>query len=167
MTWKEPHNWAVGDVLTADRLHTVNDSLRSLKNPPSKQIWYKQSATTSSASFVAVDTSKLQISLLTGGGDVMVGFTGHSAPNGYAAFDVLVKTPLGPDRYIDGTTYGITRSNQNVTFVVLADATEFNINEANQTYTFELHWRFVNEPVHSTMTSVGVHRICFWAREVS
>jgi hypothetical protein len=79
MTWENPKTWVTGELVTAAMLNThVRDNLNALKSPPSDDYVCNEGSdyTTTSTSFVNVDSTNLALTINTNGGDVMVCFSG-------------------------------------------------------------------------------------------
>jgi hypothetical protein len=95
MAWTTPATWAVDQLVTATDLNThLRDNLNALKTPPSAHYEANQGSdyTTTSTSFVDVDSTNFALTITTAGGDVFLGFHGSvesSGPSGIC-FDVLV-----------------------------------------------------------------------------
>jgi hypothetical protein len=74
MTWTFPKTWFAGELVTADLLNThLRDNLNALHARP--KAVYKDNAcsySTSSTTFVDVDSNNLTLSIDTTGGDVLV-----------------------------------------------------------------------------------------------
>jgi hypothetical protein len=77
MAWTAPKTWVVGEAVTAADLNAhIRDNLLALKAPPTTLIKLDESSdyTTTSTSFVAIDNTKLNLSITTTGGDVLIVF---------------------------------------------------------------------------------------------
>lgn len=102
MAWTTPRTWVVNELVTDALLNThVRDNLDILKNPPSAHYEANESAdytnnVTASWSDVDATSGKFNLSITTGGGDVLVGFAGAFA--GSASLRTLLNIQY------DGTT---------------------------------------------------------------
>lgn len=89
MAWTTPKTWVVGEPLTAPDLNAhIRDNLMALKDPPTDLVRLDEPIdyTTTSTAFVPVDSSILNLSLVTSGGDVMIVFFGNIVNNSQATF---------------------------------------------------------------------------------
>ncbi len=159
--WTTPKTWAVDELVTASDFNThIRDNLNALKAPPSAHYELDEASdyTTSSASFVDVDATKLALTITTNGGDVLVHFHGTVLYDAY--FDVAV----------DGTRVGgndgmlcFTGSAIPVSFTRLI--TGLSAGE----HTFKLQWKTTGtcHLYAGAGTSGRDLHPQFWAREVS
>ena len=173
MAWTDPRTWAVDDLVTADMLNEqIRDNLNTLKSPPSDNYELNEGSdyTTAQTSFVAVDATNLTLTLVTGGGDVMVHFHGnveHGTPSSIN-FEV----------YVDGVALagndGVIRARPTATAAggtVCVAFTRLITGLAAGTHTFALYWKTGAGTATllagaGTATARDVHPQ-FWAREVS
>lgn len=162
MTWTTPKTWQVDELLTAADLNThLRDNLNALKAPPTAHVACAESSdyTTTSTTFVDVDSSKLTLTITTNGGDVMVGFHGavrSSDSWGNVYLDVAV------DGTREGGANGLVLAQSNtinpVGFVHLVSGL------AAGEHTFTLQWRVSGNT--GTLFAVDL-AAQFWVREVS
>lgn len=94
--------WLTGDALTASDMNTyLRDQLAALKTPASFYAYIDEGAdyTTTSTSFVSVDTTDLHGAITTAGGKLLVGFSVSISASAAlrVAFDILV----------DGVRFGL------------------------------------------------------------
>lgn len=107
-TWVSTYTFTTGELITKTIMDTyLSGELNALKTPASFFAYIDEASdyTTTSGSFVEVDSTDLHASFTTGGGNIVVHFTGTvtmSANRGY--FDILVDgTPYSGN---DGVAYG-------------------------------------------------------------
>lgn len=166
MTWTSPATWSVGQLVTAADLNTqLRDNLLALKNPPTAHYKLNESAnyTTNSTVFVDVDATKLALTIVTSGGDVLVGFAGSLLGTSRAYLDVAV----------DGVAFGgddgimlvqNTGASVGASFVILVTGL------AAGSHTFKLQYKVDSGSATlyagAGTTSHDLHPQ-FWAREVS
>jgi hypothetical protein len=89
MAWTAPKTWVVGEAMTAADMNAhLRDNMLALKSPPTALVKLDEpnDYTTTSTTFVAVDTSRLSLSLTTMGGDVMIVFFANIANTTQATF---------------------------------------------------------------------------------
>ncbi|MCC6612886.1 MAG: hypothetical protein IT320_05360 [Anaerolineae bacterium] len=176
MSWTTPKTWLAGSPLLAADLNThLRDNLNALKAPPTanQQVNEASDYSTTSGSFVDVDTTDLALTITTTGGDVMIGFAGAlKAPsNNGANLDVLLDgVRIGGDDGITSVTNDYdgtyTERVNNASFVYLKRSLGAG------SHTFKLQWKSVSG---NTVTmpagagSVGGNDLHpqFWVREVS
>ena len=98
MAWTTPKTWVAGNTLTAAELNEqVRDNLTFLNSKPSADYVLDEASdyTTTSGTFVDIDSTNLSLSITTGGGDVLAWFTAICYPNTtnsptHANFDIDV-----------------------------------------------------------------------------
>lgn len=164
MAWTQPKTWSSEPLTSADLNTHLRDNLEALKDPPSAQYVLDEASdySTTSTSFVAVDSSNLALSLTTTGGDLLVHFHGVLQITTHVIFlDVYLDgSPIGGDdglvQLLNGThTLSFTRLVQNIS----AGA-----------HTLELRWR-VNAGTAVLYAGAGTLNADlhpqFWVREVS
>lgn len=169
MAYTQPTTRNTGDSITASVWNTdLVDNIIALKNPPSAQYTANEAAnwTTTSTSFVDVDTTDLSLAITTTGGDVMIGWCGNvSGANINIHFDVTMDgTRIATDDGIVGVFATTTVLNAAVSFVRLVT------NVAAGSHTYKLQWK-VNSGTGTLYGGAGtangdVHPQ-FWVREVS
>ena len=124
-TWVSPRTWTAGELITASIMNThVRDQLTALKTPAGGYSIINEGAdyTTTSTSFVDVDATDLIITFTTGGGDVLLFFTGsaiHSVLTGRIYFDIhesVSAARLGGDDGLLEVAISNTSSVVNATF---------------------------------------------------
>jgi len=82
MSWTTPKTWTAGNTLTAAELNEqVRDNLTFLNAKPSDIYVLNEASdySTTSSTFVDVDGTNLSLSITTGGGDLLVWFSGTVA----------------------------------------------------------------------------------------
>lgn len=170
--WTPPRTWATGELVTAALLNAhLRDNLEFLKTPPTGAYTLNETAdyTTTSTAFVDVDAARLALTLVTAGGDVLVGFTGTFGRSGVTLLiylDVEVDgARLAGDDGLLFEQFGTGGANDKVLhFVALKRGLPAG------SHTFKLQWR-VNTGLATLYAGAGtlnkdVHPQ-FWAREVS
>jgi len=162
-TWKGIHNWAVGEALTAGNMNNyINDNLDALKAPPTDDYVVDEGAdySTTSTSWVDVDSSDLQLTITTTGGDVLIGFYGfHVNASSSCYFDVTLDgTRIGGDDGLQRAYTGYTP----VSFVYLKTGLSAG------THVFKLQWRVLGATSYlyagAGTTNNDLHPQ-FWVRE--
>lgn len=95
MAWTTPKTWTDGNVLTAAELNEqVRDNLNFLYAKPTDDYVINGAAnySTTSTTFVDVDATNLSLTLTSGGGDLLVWFSGttgvSSGARGYTFLDL-------------------------------------------------------------------------------
>jgi len=175
MSWTTPKTWLAGSPLLAADLNThLRDNLNALKAPPTNSYVPNEVSdySTSSTSFVDVDSTHLALTITTTGGDVMVGLVSSVVTGGNSiAFDLLFDgVRVGGDEGI--LQVGNLRSDEarGVSFVYLLTSV------AAGSHTVKLQWRVDtgSATMYAGAGSAGgaycnladVHPQ-FWVREVS
>lgn len=164
MAWTDPKTWVAGDALTASLLNTeVKDNLNYLKGVHAEATLNETSDyTTTSTTFVDVDATegKLQLTVTTNGGDVLVHFHGAYISGATALFDIKV----------DGTRDG---GNDGYTRIVAQGPLSFTrliTGLAADSHIFKLVWRVVSGTgtlaAGAGTANMDVHPQ-FWVREIS
>lgn len=137
-TWVTPRTWVAGELVTAAIMNAhVRDELNALKTPASdvKNLTIGTDTTTTSTSFVDIDSTNLAITFTTGGGDCMVGFTGTVSIGGTyrVLFNVMID---GADAVAtDGLVETAAATGAAVGFVYLATGL------SAASHTFKLRWK--------------------------
>lgn len=175
--WATPvKDWSDNALVTAADLDTeIRDRMEFLKAPPTDYVRVDEGAdyTTTSTTFVDVDSlgdPDLSLTIVTAGGDVLVGFSGafqHSSVAVRIALDVAVDgVRLGGD---DGLISGACAGSQNgylpMAFVAMVRGLSAG------SHTFKLQWKTASATatLHAgagTGTFGDTHPQ-FWVREVS
>jgi hypothetical protein len=173
MSWEAPKTWVPDELVTAALLNThLRDNLNALKTPPSDHYECDESSnySTTSESFVDVDSTNLALSLTTNGGDVLVHFHGVvTASNGIVYFDVEIDdggTPyrVGGDDGIIATVVQNLTPGHTITFTRLITGLDAGA------YVFSLQWK--KGSGGATLWAGAGTSTCdlhpqFWVREVS
>lgn len=173
MTWTNPRTWTTGQKVLASEMNTdVRDNMLALKNPPTASFVADESSnyTTSSTSFVDVDPTagKFSLTIVTSGGDVMVGFTGTvrslTSTNRFSKLNINVD---GVDVVgDDGILVAATTDSDEVpmSFVWLVR------DLAPGSHTFKLRWKTSGSTITlfagAGTADLDIHPQ-FWVREVS
>jgi hypothetical protein len=141
MAWTSPHTWSVSELVTSTKLNEqLRDNMLALKDPPTSLYNVNEGAdyTTTSDTFVDVDATDLSLTIVTGGGDVLVWFYGtvRNANGGGG---------VGLNFSVDGTDFAaddgllVTASSstlaENVAFIVLVQGLSAG------SHTFNLRYR--------------------------
>lgn len=167
MAWTTPKTWVVDAALTASDMNTyISDNLEALKDPPSDSYECNEASdyTTSSTSFVDVDSTNLALTITTTGGDVLVGFTGSCGETGgddFMYFNIDVDgTDVADD---DGLVRQKLGSNICFTYLVTG------LNAGS--HTFKLRWKVETGGAATLYAGAGTSKADlhpqFWAREAS
>jgi hypothetical protein len=168
-TWSSPRSWSVGELVSASLLNQhLRDNLDYLKTPPTAAYILNESSdyTTTSTSFANVDNVKLALTIITAGGDVLIGFCGSVLQSaGTLFFDVEVDgTRTAGDDGLLVVTPGASTNRGNATFFKLLQGL------APGSHTFKLQWK-VNTGTATLFagagTSLGDIHPQFFVREVS
>ena len=166
MAWTTPKTWSSEPLTSLDLNTYMRDNQTHLKdrldNSAQKLVSGASELSTTSNEFVDVDADKLSLTLMTHGGDVLVGFTGtiKSRRNGRASFFNLA---------VDGVNYiaddGIVRDTAHgelvhapISFVVLVT------DLAAGSHTFNLRWK--TAAGNSTRMDIVDLHPQFWAKEI-
>ncbi len=138
MGWTTPKTWNVDELVTAAMMNThLRDNMNYLFSPNRQQKTGNANYSTTSTSFVDVDSSNLSFSLETYGGPVLV----------WAMVACKVSTSgayIGLDVEVDGTRLGAGYSSGLAKFasIYTAPVTIFRVVELSAgTHTFKLQWR--------------------------
>ena len=101
MAWTTPRTWTTGELVTKTIMDThIRDNLNALKSPPSGNVNVNAAPdySTSSATWVYIDSTNLKVEITTTGGDVLIVF-----------FGTLKNATVGARCYLelerDGSTY--------------------------------------------------------------
>ncbi len=166
MAWTNPKTWSSEPLTSLDLNTYVRDNQNHLKDrldsSAQKVVSGADFLTTTSTEFVDVDADKLSLTLMTHGGDVLVGFAG-TLQSRYSARGTFLNVA------VDGVDYiaddGIIRDNARgehihapISFVMLVTDLEAG------SHTFKLRWKTA---VGNTarMDVVNMHPQ-FWAKEI-
>jgi len=179
MPFTDPKTWEYGELVTAELLNEqLRDNMLALKNPPTGQVVRDNGGfySTTSTSFVAVDSTNVKVTLTTSGGDVMVGFVGtahaDATSSRFMSFDVDVDGNGGwasSQGYASGIA---TTSIQSTTAWGVSFGPILIQSLAPGTHTFTLLWRVSAGTgyLHSDTSDASPQNeqpLIFWAREVS
>lgn len=167
--WTPPATWT-GSLITVNRLNEqIRDNLEFLKDPPSASYEADEGSnyTTTSSSFVDVDSTNLSLTIETAGGDVLIAFHGtvtRSASGGIVRFDVDVDgTRVASD---DGIIAAepVTGAGMPVSFV------RYVTGLSPGSHTFKLQWK-INTGTATLYAGAGTSQYDIhpqmWVREVS
>jgi hypothetical protein len=167
MAWTAARTWVTGELVTASIMNSaVRDNLDALKAPPSDDYTADEGSdyTETSTSFVDIDATNLDFTLVTGGGDVLVHFHGtfdHSAAGRvYLDVDVDGSRTAGDD----GIVTAVASDPIVVTFTRLISGLSAG------SHTFTLQWK-TNAGTITLYAGAGTASYDlhpqFWAREIS
>ena len=93
MTWTSPKtNWSNGELVTADDLNAVSENLAALNNLPTVAHTTAADISANARDFDDVDSTNLNLTITTTGGDLLVHFHGTVELNNgeRATFDIDV-----------------------------------------------------------------------------
>jgi hypothetical protein len=167
-TWRTPVTWTVGQLVTATNLNEqLRDNLEFLKTPPTALHHVNQASdyTTTSTSFVDVDATNLSLTIVTAGGDVMIGFTGTVDNNGAGKtyLDVAV------DSVRMGGDDGLQAADNNAITAEPMILCVLKQGLAPGSHTFKLQWK-VQSGTSTLYAGAGTTNLDlhpqFWVREV-
>ena len=160
MAWTTPKtDWTTGELVTAADMNAVGENLAALRHPSTAVAAYTTTeniSLNSESEFVDVDSTNLNLTITTAGGDVMVQFHGSVQLFGrrYAYFDIEV------DGNRQGDTSGIlntyvhdARNHHIVSFVRLLQ------NLRAGSHTVKLQYKTIS----SVTLFTGAQ---FWVREI-
>lgn len=156
MAWTTPRSWSVNELLTASLLNThLRDNLLALKAPPTASYVFAGPYTTTSTSEVDVDTTNLTLTIVTTGGDVLVGWLGtvHMSVSGNTC--TLNVTMDGANLLSIGNVGQFNQAN-----LIAGGFTALKTPVAAGAHTFKLRWK-----VSANQANMGSGM--FWVREVS
>ncbi len=168
MAWTSPKTWS-SEPLTSTDLNTyVRDNQDHLKdrldNGVSKVVSGATSLSTTATSFADIDGDKLGITLITHGGDVLVGFTGTVKSQLIAKSVHFNLSVDGVDYFADDGIVSSAIGNGSVNlhkplcFVVLVTDLDAGA------HTFKMRWK-TDRGNSATIDIVSVHPQ-FWAKEI-
>ncbi|MCY4146388.1 MAG: hypothetical protein OXE95_07205 [Chloroflexi bacterium] len=169
MAWTSPKTWS-SEPLTSSDLNTyVRDNQDHLKdrldNSANVIVTGNTTLSTRSETFVDIESDKFSVSLLTHGGDVLVGFTG-------TVKSTAIARPVHFNLAVDGSLYfaddGITQSvigadgfrNQSVPLCLVVLITDLDAGA----HTFKLRWK-THRSNTASMEISSLHPQ-FWAKEM-
>ncbi len=157
MTWTTPRTWVTNELVTADVLNEhVRDNLNALKAPPTASYILGTSYSTTSTTYVNVDSTNLALTITTTGGDVVVGF------NGAGVMAVLGNSgylTVSMDNVNVAGAYGITFLTSSA---VVPISFAFLLRDLSPgVHTFRLQWKVSGST--ATLYATGE----FWVREMS
>ena len=166
MAWTTPKTWSSEPLTSLDLNTYMRDNQNHLKdrldNSAQKVVSGANFLTTASTEFVDVDPDKFSLTLVTHGGDVLVGFTGTLQSESSARGTFLNVAVDGVDYISDD---GIIRDNSRgervhapVSFVMLVTDLEAG------SHTFKLRWKTAAGNT-ARMDIVDLHPQ-FWAKEI-
>ncbi len=172
MAWTNPKTWMAGEVVGANDLNEqLRDNMSYLHSRPHQRIVRTATAdyTTTSTTFVDIDSTNLSITLTVSSGTVMVGFSAVTLVNTWTSFVMPAFNFT-----IDGVPFttaprGVICYDQSplaasfdrpVSYTVLV--TDLTVG----THTFRPQWR--NIATSGTITLYAVSSpVIFWAMEVA
>lgn len=127
-TFQTPKTWATGELATASNMNTyIRDQQSAIKTPAHGYCDIDEAAnyTISSTSFADVDATDLAITIVTGGGKVLVGYSGMVNAAGLTTSGDRILFDVNVDGTNDRTNDGITGVNNqnggNVSFAFIID----------------------------------------------
>jgi hypothetical protein len=164
MAWTAPKTWVVGEAVTAGDLNThIRDNLLALKAPPTTYVKLDEASdyTTTSTSFVAIDNTKLNLSITTTGGDVLIVFFANIA-NGTSHTQIDIEF----DGVAMGGDNGLIRVSGGSGNYTLASLACIKTSVSAGTHAVRVMWKVPSGT--STLyagTTLDIHPM-FWVREV-
>lgn len=168
MVWTTPQTWVAGLVTVDDFNEQIRDNLAFLKDPPTDLHTANEGAdwSTTSTSFVDVDSTDLALTITTGGGDVMVHFHGTISKNDTGGVFLDVDVDGARTAGDDGIITNIHAANYRtpMTFTRLIQGLSAG------SHTFKLQWRVGSGTVTlyaGAGTSNADLHPQFWVREIS
>lgn len=167
MAWTTPKTWSSEPLTSIDLNTYVRDNQNHLKdrldNAASRSVSGAVILSSTASEFVDVDPTNLSLTLITHGGDVLLGFTGalkHSGSNTTTYFNIAVDgVDYIADNGITGfTTSGDTGRYKPLSFVVLIAGLSAG------SHTFRLRWKTTRNN-RASIDIVDLHPQ-FWAKEI-
>ena len=169
MAWTTPKTWSSEPLTSIDLNTYVRDNQNHLKdrldNAASRSVNGAVILATTASEFVDVDPTNLSLTLITHGGDVLLGFTGtlkHSGSNTTTYFNVAVD---GVDYIADdgiiafsNSAGGDTGRFKPLSFVLLIAGLGAG------SHTFKLRWKTTRHN-RASIDIVDLHPQ-FWAKEI-
>jgi hypothetical protein len=155
MAWTNPKTWVASSPAGAAELNThLRDNLNALKSPPTdaKNVG---AHSTSSTSYVDVDSTNLSVTIETTGGDILVTFSGSGSMAAAGNFGYLTISLDGVDQWTGGITVATVAGYQGMSFAV------WLIGVAAGSHTIKLRYKVSG----STLTIIGAGQ--FAAREAT
>jgi hypothetical protein len=135
MSWTDPKTWQTGEALTASDMNThIKDNLNALKAPPTAHYECDEVSdySTTSTSFVDIDATNLSLTIVTTGGDVLIGHYGvYNNASGQCQIDV----EMDDTRLAANGNDGMLGWNGPTTIVHLVSGL------SAETHVFKLQWR--------------------------
>lgn len=176
MPWNSPATFLTGRTVTASDWNTyVTDNISYLNARPGDEYLTNEGSdyTTTSTSFVAVDSTNLSISLTSNGGDVLIGFSGSvsNTTGGQSVYmDVFVDVDgggynslTGDDGLVMATSTNAGHMN-NVSFIFKHTGLS-----SGSVYTYRLYWQ-VTANTGTMYAGAGTSTLDlhpqFWIKEV-
>jgi hypothetical protein len=170
MAYTTPKTWSNEPLVVSDLNTHLRDNLDAIKDPPSANYELNESAdyTTTSTSFADIDATegKLQLTITTNGGDVMVHFHGSFNANG----NVRVYLDIDVDGTRNGGDDGIVFNFIELNARQAISFTRLITGLSDGSHTFKLQWKVsANTATLHAGAGVSVSDVHpqFWAREVS
>lgn len=141
-TYATPKTWSANEGLTASLLNTyIRDQVLALKSPAHFRCYIDEAAdyTTTSTSFVDIDATDLSATVTTGGGKMLLFFTGtvyQSATTARVYLDISVDgTRLGLDDGLTVVRVSSMPSHAGVAIAALSGTLSAG------SHTFKLQWK--------------------------
>lgn len=167
MAWTQPKTWSSEPLVAGDMNTHIRDNLEALKDPPSDNYELNELSdySTTSTSFVDVDSTNLAFTIVTNGGDVLIGFHGTvsgGTGNIDPCFDVDIDGTLVAGD--DGIIVSQSGARLAVSFVRLVTGLSAG------SHTFKLQWKARNAGTITLFAGAGGtvdDHPQFWVREVS
>lgn len=162
MTWTQPKTWTTEPLTSVDMNTHLRDNLNALKSPPMAHVTnppYAQFAT-SSTTWVDVASNVFTLSITSGGGDLLVGFTGTVEGDARVQFNVTFN---GVRQFPDAD--GV-RASASVDYWVTVSFLHWITAPSAGTHTLNLQWK-VNNAGLGRLEGGDEGYLAFWVREVS
>lgn len=155
MAWTTPRTWVAGEVPTAAIMNAhVRDNLNALKDPPQAvaQNW-NTTITTTSTSFV--NLTGADVTVVTTGGRLMIGFhTPHAASGGGTTYFTITIDGVEVSGHANGVALVTASGTSQMSFVYLTAAL------AAGAHTVKIQWR-----VNDGARTAQINKFQLWARE--
>ena len=155
MAWTTPRTWVAGEVPTAAIMNAhVRDNLNALKNPPTDldQNW-NTTITTTSTSFVNITGA--DVTIVTTGGRIMIGFhTPHAASGGVTTYFTITIDGVEVSGHANGVALVTAGGTTQMSFVYHTAAL------AAGSHTIRPQWRD-----NDGARTATIKKFQLWARE--
>lgn len=165
MAWTAPKTWAAGEALSVADFNThIRDNLNALKTPPTDTLEDEQATDLTTVSTTFVDITNHSLTIVTTGGDILVGARLTLYANGGAIrLNILLDGVAIYPTAADGIAYVLSTQVETVTLNELLTGVDAG------SHTIKLQWR-ISAGTASLYRAAGTAGVDimpqFWAREI-